>query len=141
MNHCALYLGAGEFAHVGRHIPDPYRVGLPIQPAARTECLVDWLVILPGPHDRTVTALRHGNVKSPSDASTIVARARTYIDLLDTTYDYVSLISLMVPSLLRTYTQRSGSAEAGGEFHAGGITITGRRDGEERVRRVLIREL
>ena len=103
VNHCALYLGAGEFADVGRHIPDPERVGLPIKPAARTERLVDWLAILPGPHDRTVTALRHGNVKSPSDASTIVARARTYIDPLDTTYNYVSLISLMVPSLLRTY--------------------------------------
>jgi hypothetical protein len=103
VNHCAIYLGSGEFAHVGRHIPDPKRVGPPLKPAARTERLADWLAVQPGPHDRTVTALRHANVKSPSDASNVVARARSYIDPRDTTYNYLSLVSLMVPSLLRTY--------------------------------------
>ena len=112
VNHCALFLGGGTFAHVGRHIPDPEGKGPPVKPAARVEDLAQWLHSPPGPHDRTVTALRHSKIEHASDAAGVIARAQGYVAPKDTTYNYVSLIGLMVPSLLRTYRNYLGNQGA-----------------------------
>ncbi len=103
VSHCALYLGDDTFAHVGRHKPGKTKRARPIVPAARTDDLTKWLTPPPGPYDRTVTALRHVAVNGASDAKAVVQRAKDYAIPGDTTYDYVSLVALMVPSLLRTY--------------------------------------
>jgi hypothetical protein len=111
-NHSALYLGGGEFAHVGRHVPGLTPSDPPAKPAARNEGLETWLKTSSGPYDRTVTALRHIKVKEASDARPVVERARTYTEPKNTTYNYVSLIALMVPSLFRTYKNYFGDSAA-----------------------------
>ncbi len=112
-NHCALFLGEGKFAHVGRHIPALDGKGLPVKPAARIEDLTAWLSVLP-PHDRTVTALRHPMITSAKDATPVIERANFYAGPADTLYNYVSLMGLMVPSLLRTYKNSLGTQGAMG---------------------------
>ncbi len=103
VSHCALYLGDGTFAHVGRHKPGKTRKDPPSVPAARTDSLTEWLKSPPGPYDRTVTALRHIDVSRASDTDGVAGRALEYVDPRNSTYNYLSLIALMVPSLLRTY--------------------------------------
>ncbi|HXX91151.1 MAG TPA: hypothetical protein VEI83_13115 [Acidimicrobiales bacterium] len=103
-NHAGIYLGHNEFAHVGRHVRGARRGGPPVKPAARTERLDAWLAPPPGPYDRTVTALRHPRLAArATDADRVIQRTLAYTNPRDTTYDYVSLLALMVPSLLRTY--------------------------------------
>lgn len=112
VNHCALYIGNGEFAHVGRHVPGRTRADPPVKPAARVEGLHTWLNTSSGPYDRTVTALRHLKTKEGSDASLVAERAKYYLDPKDTSYNYLSLIALMVPSLFRTYRNYFGDSGA-----------------------------
>ncbi len=102
VNHCALYLGKEQIAHVGRHVPDRSERGAPpLEPAARTKDLKRWLEGTPHT-DRTVTALRHRSAAG-GDPGPVLARAGHYTDEKNTTYDYLSLLALAVPCLLRTY--------------------------------------
>jgi len=103
VNHCTVYLGNGELAQVRGHTPGLNVRDRPLVPAARKENLRDRLAASPA-YDRTISALRH--VATPSGsagAEAVVKRAREYVEPEDTTYSYLSLIALMVPSLFRTY--------------------------------------
>ena len=91
----------------GRTRGDP-----PVKPAARIEHLDAWLNTSSGPYDRTVTALRHLKIRGASDATPVINRAKSYTDPKDITYNYVSLIALMVPSLFRTYKNYFGDSGA-----------------------------
>jgi len=104
VNHCTIYVGDEQYVHVRRHKPSPDARADPIEPAARAENLVLRLQSPPGPYDRTVTALRHvATPEGPSGAPSVVKRAIEYVEPADTTYCYLSLIAIMVPSLYRTY--------------------------------------
>lgn len=101
VNHCGVYLGDAMFAEVGAHEYAEDRAAPLEVPAARAESLTDEIG---GPPltVRTVTALRHVNATS-AGARAVVERANRYVESRDTTYRYLSLIALMVPSLFRTY--------------------------------------
>ncbi len=100
VSHAALYLGPGDrsadLAQVTKHTPT--------QPAARTGSLRARLRGDPGPYDRTVTALRHHDVASGDvDPKAVLARVDSYVDRGNTKYAYLSLVTLMAPSLFRSY--------------------------------------
>jgi hypothetical protein len=101
VNHCAVFLGQREFAEVRGHKPAADRRSPPAVPAARSTDLEKLLDSAPH-YERTITALRHVNA-TRGGASAVAACARDYVDAADTTYRYLSLIALMVPSFFRTY--------------------------------------
>ena len=93
VSHAGLYLGQGKFAQVSRESEQH-------PAAARIESLDDRLKL---PHDRTATALRHIDIINGATADGVVTWAHDYVDTGDTVYAYLSLITLMVPALFRTY--------------------------------------
>ena len=97
VSHAAIYLGDKifEFAHTTKHTRT--------QPAARKQRLRPRLQTTPGPFDRTVTALRHVDVISGHGTDGIIERVQDYIDPANTKYAYLNLVTLMAPSLLRSY--------------------------------------
>jgi hypothetical protein len=95
VSHAGLYLGEGKFAQVARESRSH-------PAAARIEDLDERLGL---PYDRTATALRHIDVVNGAAPDAVVKRAHDYTDPEDTTYAYLSLISLMVPALFRTYEE------------------------------------
>jgi hypothetical protein len=101
VNHCGIYLGKREFAEVRGHKPAKDAKAPPLVPAARASNLEVLLHSSPR-YERTVTALRHVNA-SARGAPPVAQRAREYADAADTTYRYLSLIALMVPSFFRSY--------------------------------------
>jgi hypothetical protein len=93
VNHCAVFLGAGQVAHCNKPLP-----GEPEHAIYRTP-LSDLLGLA---RVRTVTALRHRGVDAGASPVPVVTRASAFVSA-PVPYAYVDLVRLAAPCLLRAY--------------------------------------
>ncbi len=107
VNHCGIFLEDDHYAQMGSG-----------KSFVHSDNLRRRLESKPGPYDRTVTALRHVDAfegkEGKENRRAIVKTANEYIEHRKTTYSYVGLRHLMIPSLYRNYKKELAKHKVGG---------------------------